>query len=65
MRRDDLALAIEEAERFIKRGRVALAVPPDPEYPSTKAYVYGPEAAAVKRASMDLTKALPRLRRAR
>ena len=61
MRRDDLQLAVEEAERFLARAKRLLSEDRLPDYP----YLYGPDAAAVKRASMDLTKALPNLRRYR
>lgn len=61
MRRDDLELAVAEAKRFLERAERALNAPHPPDYP----YMYGPECAAVKRASMDLTKALPNLRRYR
>ena len=61
MRRDDLALAMDEARRFLARAERLLSADYDPAYP----WLYGPEAAAVKRAFMDLTKALPNLRRNR
>ncbi|RRJ85924.1 hypothetical protein EG850_11095 [Gulosibacter macacae] len=61
MRRSDLEEAVAEARRFLDRAERALSADHDPDYP----YLYGPEAAAVKRASMDLTKALPKLRRTR
>lgn len=61
MRRDDLRLAIDEARRFLARAERLLSSDHDPAYP----FLYGPEAAAVKRASMDLTMALPNLRRNR
>ena len=61
MRRDDLELAVAEAKRFLERAELALSADYNPDY----LYLYGPEFAAVKRASMDLTKALPNLRRYR
>ena len=61
MRRTDLEAAVVEAKRFLERAERALSADHDPRFPG----VYGQEAAAVKRASMDLTKALPSLRRNR
>lgn len=61
MRRDELQHAVAEAKRFLDRAERALSADHDPDYP----WIYGPESAAVKRASMDLTKALPNLRRNR
>lgn len=50
---EDLNDAISEAERFLKRAKVAKA-----KYATDK------EAAAAKRASMDLSRALSKIRRA-
>ena len=61
MRRTDLEAAVVEARRFLERAERALSADHDPRF----TWIYGPEAAAVKRASMDLTKALPSLRRNR
>lgn len=61
MRRTDLEAAVVEANRFLERAERALSADHDPRVP----WIYGPEAAAVKRTSMDLTKALPSLRRNR
>lgn len=62
MKIEDLNDAISEAERFLKRAKVAKA-----KYVSDKmtSYFYTcKEAAATKRASMDLTRALTKIRRA-
>jgi hypothetical protein len=61
MRRDDLQIAVEEARRFLARAELLLSADRDPAYP----WLYGEQAASVKRASMDLTKALPNHRRNR
>lgn len=64
MNRDKLAAAVAEAERFIKRAK---ALPKPEPYQSgnhTFTHDYFPrEQGAVRRASMDLTRALADLRR--
>lgn len=55
---DTLALAIEEAERFVTRARAAVeAIGSDKYYYSRK------ETSAARRASMDLTRALADMRK--
>ena len=61
MLRDNLQLAVEEAERFLARAKRLLSDDKLLDSP----YLYGSDAAAVRRASMDLTKALPNVRRYR
>lgn len=58
MRREDLEHAIEEAERFLKRAKDLAEAPLD-QYNRFQQV----KSASVKRASMDLTRALPPLRR--
>ena len=58
MNRDDLNHAIKEAERFLARAKDLAKAPLD-EY----GHFQPRKSAAVKRASMDLTHALPALRR--
>jgi endonuclease YncB( thermonuclease family) len=59
MRDDDLRNAVEEAKRFIERAEaVELTVKKD----KWGRYDYGKCTAAAKRASMDLTRALVRVR---
>ena len=59
MRRTDLEAAVAEAKRFLERAERVLSADHDPGYP----WIYGPEAAAVTRASMDLTRALAKMRK--
>ena len=67
----DLERAIVEAERFIARAKVAIAVvrediPDGIDFRNTWAPITGTkETAAVRRASMDLTRALAQLRKSR
>jgi len=57
MNRDKLAVAVAEAKRFIERAK---ALPPT----TPGIYDYNPkEQGAIRRASMDLTRALADLRR--
>ena len=61
MKIEDLNNAISEAERFLKRAKVAKA-----KYAADKmTYCFSicKEASAAKRASMDLSRALTRIRR--
>ena len=58
MNRDDLNHAIQEAERFLARAKDLADAPLD-KYGNFQPR----KSAAVKRASMDLTHALPALRR--
>lgn len=61
MKIEDLNDAILEAERFLKRAKIAKT-----KYASDKMTTYFytcKEAAAVKRASMDLSRALTQIRR--
>jgi hypothetical protein len=51
--------AIEEAERFVKRARVMA----DALRAGLESWRQSPERAAMRRASMDLTRVLPPLRR--
>jgi hypothetical protein len=67
MNRDKLAIAVAEAERFIKRAK-ALPKPEKIDSPHSRAGFYmsdnfPKEQGAIRRASMDLTRALADLRR--
>jgi len=57
MNRDKLAAAVAEAERFIKRAEALADNPPRYDFLGNK------ETGAIRRASMDLTRALADLRR--
>lgn len=64
MRELDLREAIDEAKRFLKRAEEALAEEERSEPKRSTPFFWSPSkhSAAVKRASMDLTRALARLR---
>lgn len=62
MRKDTLYDALKDAERFARFAKKALNLEPQ----KVGAYNYvpaGPDSAQVKRSSMDLTRALARIRR--
>ena len=64
MNREKLATAIAEAERFIERAKAL----PEPHKYESSGYIYTnnyfpKEQGAIRRASMDLTRALADLRR--
>lgn len=65
MNRDKLRIAVAEARRFIERAEM---LPPPPREPTTGEYLpwhdnFPKEQGAIKRSSMDLTRALADLRR--
>lgn len=62
MTRRNLNEAIAEAERFLVRAKAAEAATAALKHEWD---IGGPECAAAKRASLDLTKALAKMRRAR
>ena len=57
MNSDKLRIAVAEAERFLSKASELQANPPEYDFVGTK------ETGAVRRASMDLTRALADLRR--
>jgi len=67
MNRDKLATAIDEAERFLSRARVAYSGYLWTDYANRHGGYWHnehmPDTAAAKRASMDLTRALADLRK--
>lgn len=64
MNRDKLKVAVAEAERFIKRAKALPKAEPYESHGHTFTHDYFPrEQGAIKRASMDLTRALADLRR--
>lgn len=66
MNRDKLKIAIEEAERFLKRAKSLPKPVARKYYHNDQTYMDGNfpvEQASIRRASMDLTRALADLRR--
>lgn len=59
MKQNLLQIAVEEAERFLARVNDLQDAQPDPK---VWGYEGSPETAAVRRSSMDLTRALSKLR---
>lgn len=59
--RDKIAIAVSEAERFIRAGKAAIADIESEDYCSH----HSPAVAAAKRASMDLTRSLVGVRESR
>lgn len=66
MKADDLIHAVNEAERFLRAASDLIATDAGWQAPGGPRYHQdGVKIARVKRASMDLTRALPALRRSR
>lgn len=62
MKLDNLDKAIQEAERFIEKAKVARESRQPSTYAPSIYYFRGLESSACKRSSMDLTRALSKLR---
>jgi len=62
MKRENLSMAIQEAERFLKRAQDLMDASENEKYRYETLYSNPIEQGAVRRSSMDLTRALSRLR---
>lgn len=62
MKLENVTEAIQEAQRFLKKARVVEKAMKADEKKGYLRYYGGPDAAAMKRASLDLTKILAKMR---